>query len=249
MSSNNTALYVGAGLVGVYLLTRGGSTAAASNPVTSLLSSVLPSSTPPNVIPTGPNAGTTYPYLTAGAPAIPPAFSQAYINSYILPAMIAVNSNVSNPGYTLSQTDATNYMANYTDVAQWANNTGPQGGARHQTPYQAAVYHWHTYGVPQARTFMPLPWNDPGAWVPAVQNPNSSGSSSTMSVIGDVASVALAVLGPNNQDDPVLNDTEIQCVVTGAAVAKALLPMFKTADPVLVQKIDNKINSVIMQYN
>jgi len=235
--NNNTLLILGALGVGAYLVLNN----SGSNPVSNLLTTAT------NVANTASSAvqTTTYPYLVAGAPALPNVFNQAYYAQYIRPAMVAANPNVNNPGYVLNQTDATNYMANYTDVQEWANS--PSVLAENQTGHSvlgACQYHWHTYGVPDQRTFLPLPWNDPAVWIPPPVNPKSSGSGSTLKTIATVASVAAMFIGPND----VLNDTEINLLVTSAAITKKILPFYLQVAPDLVASINSKLDSLISQY-
>lgn len=199
------------------------------------------------------NSGTTYPYLVPGAPALPPAFDQQYVDQFILPAMIQANPNVGNPNYVLTQTDASNYMANYVQVAQWANNPATLNQPNNPTRsvLVACQIHWHLYGVPQKMTFLPLPWTDPQQWIPAPSNPKGAGGSNTLGWVATLGTIALGVLkilGPNDPE-PVLDDEGIQIVVCGAAIAKDLLPMFAHCNPEMVDTINNKINSVIAQYN
>lgn len=242
--SDNTLLIVGGLVVAGYFLFFNNSAGPVTNPLTtlqnagtSLLNTV--------VAPT-----TTYPYLVTGAPGIPAAYSAPYYLVYIRPAMLALNSNINNPAYTLSNTDINNYFANYTDVKQWAYNTGPTGGGRAMTPQQAAIYHWHTYGVPDQRTFLPLPWNDPVNWVPPPANAKSSSSSSwigtALQVAGTVAS-AVIMAGPATSDSN-LNDGEINLVITSAAITKKILPFYLEVAPKLVASIENTIDILISEY-
>jgi hypothetical protein len=238
-SKDINPLWVAGGLaVAGYFILKGNASAAPGTSVLSQLQNAASSAV--NVV----SSGTTYPYLVTGSPALPPAYNQQYYAQFIRPAMVAANSNVNNPGYTLSPVDVANYMANYTDVAQWANNTGPSGGARHQTPAQAAQYHWKTFGVPDQRTFLPLPWNDPGQWVPPPANSNSSGSGSVLKTVGTVASLVGMFLGPDDK----LNDAEIDLIVTSAAIIKKILPFYLDVAPELVHSIDFKLDNLISQY-
>jgi hypothetical protein len=231
----------------------------------------------PSTVPlsTVPPAGTTtepltsYPYLINGAPLpMPSVFNQAYYLTYIYPAMIAQNSNVSNPAYTLSQTDAINYLANYTDVSQWANNASAQGGGRHDTPYQAAVYHWHTYGVPEQRTFLPLPWTNPAQWVPAPVKTGSSvfgdvlkgltvvgagvlevASAGTLTpVVAPTAALALSAESSIKGTCPVPSDDELQILFTGAWVLTNILPYYNQTNKKVVKQINNTLHSLLNQY-
>ena len=196
-------------------------------------------------------ASAAYPYLVTGAPALPSSYSQAYYLSYIYPAMVKANPNVTNPSYTLTSGDAAQYMANYQDVSTWANlsstiNSKQAGG----TVLGALQYHWHTYGVPQQRTFLWLNPPDTAAYVPAQSNPNSSGSSSTFSDIlstaGTVASYAIALAGPQNQGS--LNDLDIETIVTASAVIKNILPFYKNSNNSFVVSFDNELDQILTRY-
>lgn len=261
----NKVLFAGAGLFAAYMLFKGNSGSGAPGLVSTLqngLTSLLPGSTP----------GTTYPYLTSNAPALPAAYNNAYYLNYIRPAMIAANSNVANPGYTLTQSDANVYMNNYVDVAQWANNatTLKQNVTKH-TVLGALQYHWHTYGVPDQRSFLPLPWIDPQQWVPPPQNTKSSGGGIFGSILkavtvigGGILEVASAgaltpivapataaalqlegqIHGPINQ----LNDAEIDLIVTSGLVIKKILPFYLQVAPELVDSIEFRLDDLISKY-
>lgn len=233
--TTDTLLIVGGVGVAAYLLLSGKSAPGTSivSTLQNVASSVLPGS------------GTTYPYLIPGAPGLPAAYNQAYYLTYIRPAMLAANGNINNPGYTLSQTDANNYLANYTDINEWAHSASvlkeSQTGG---TVLGAAQFHWHNNGVAEQRTFLPLPWNDPTQWVPPPVNNKSSGSGSTLSTIAEVAGIAAMFVGP----EPVLNDTEINLVITSAAIIKKILPFYLEVEPDLVDSVSFKLDNLIAQY-
>jgi hypothetical protein len=215
----------------------------------------------------------TYPYLISGAPAIPSAFDKTYYLTYIRPAMVAVNGNVNNPGYTLSATDCANYLANYTDLQTWVKLPATIAATwSGHTVNGALIWHWHTYGVANQRTFLPLPWNDPTAFVPAPVSPKSSGGSGFFSTILKVATITTgavlevtsagaltpivapatsaaltaesAIHGPGD----ILTDDEISLIITSAAITKKILPFYLEVAPDLVDSIQNKLDILISEY-
>lgn len=210
----------------------------------------------PNGDSTGPvqttsNGGTVYPYVTKGAPNFPTSYNQQYYLSYIYPNMVAANPNVTNPNYSLTPNDAAQYLSNYADLDQWAalpstlnskQIAGYGGGT-----LGAARFHWANNGVPEKRTFLWLYPPDQTNYV-APAGKASSGSTFT-TILKDVTSVAgaaIALAGPN---DPGLNNTELELIVTGGAVVKNMLPLFANADNNLVTLIDNRLDQILTFYS
>jgi hypothetical protein len=213
--ANNTLIYVGGAAVLGYVLIKN---SAVSSPST---------------------AGTVQ-----GAPPAPATYNQAYYLAYQYPALIAANPNLLNPNYQLSATDAGNYLANYTDIQQWANTVVPKPFG---TLQQALQYHWTTYGVPDKRSFVPFAPPDNANWVPPPAQPKSSGSSSTFSsILGTVASVGIAVLGVT--DNTRLNDADLQLLYTGGGVAKDIAAMYHNVNPDLSWAVYAKINEILTNY-
>lgn len=265
--SDKTLIYVGVGAAAYFLVIKP-ALSGSSTSGSSLLSSLLPSATPSNTGAASPALLTTYPYLVANAPPIPTAYDDSYYKNYIYPAMLAADGNVGQPKYTISQDEANNYGANYTDVAQWANNTGPEGGARHQTPLQAYQYHWHTYGVPEQRTFLPLPWNDPANWVPPPPSPKSglfkgiliavtavaAGVVEVVSVgtltpvVAPAAAAAITAESQINGANDALSNEEIAILLSGAYIINEILPFYNQAQPTAVRAINAVLQPLLAEY-
>ena len=263
---NNTLLYVGAGAVGLYLLLNnaGGSAASSSLLTTGSQASLLPNSTAQN----------TYPYVLPGAPAIPAAYDDNYYKTWIRPAMVIVNSNLNNPGYRMNDSEAAAYLANYLDLRQalpaWVGHKFSDWGTVTNIT-DAANRHWKIYGVAEQRTYMPLPWSEMVAFVPAPAKTSSgsgllgtivkvatiaaggiltvttAGTAAPLIAAGESAALtaeSAAFHGPGD----VLNDEEINLVVTSAAIIKKMLPFYLQVAPQLVNSIENKLDTIIAKY-
>lgn len=268
---DNTILYVALAGVGAYFLLSG-----SGSPVTAALSTAQSAAANllnPSASPSVP-AAQSYPWLISNAPAIPPVFDDIYYLTYIRPAMIAANPNVDNPNYQLTPTDQDNYMNNYLDLRQalptWLGKTFP-GNQKITTLPQAIQRHWNIYGIPDQRTFLPLPWSTTANYVPPPVNTKSSGnglfgtllkvatiaagatitiaSGGTLApIVAPATSAALTAESAIHGPEDVLSDEEINIVVTSAAVIKKILPFYLQANPILVASIENKLDSLISQY-
>lgn len=217
MAKSNTLLWVGGGVAAFMLLSKGGLSALSFGPKT-------------NAAP-----GT----LVPNAPAPPSVYSQAYYNAYQYPAMIAANPNVSNPNYQLTGAEANQYLQNYMDIAQWSRTFN------NKTPQQAAQYHWTTYGVAERRTFMPLIPQDLTPYTPPPANKNASSGNSFSSILGTVASVAIAFAGTESNR---LNNADVDLIFKGSAIIKEILPMYASSDLQLTRAIDDRLNNVLSDY-
>lgn len=219
--SNNALVWMGAAAVGGYLLLAGSGGVAATS------SAVQP------------------PYLVPGAPALPAAYNQAYYLNYEYPAIVGYNPNVTNPNYVLTAADAQAYYSNYLDIQQWAASVVPSKFPNLQSALQ---YHWNVYGVPDKRSFVAFVPPDNANWVPPPVNNNSSGSSFLFSsILGDVASVAVAFAGPQNTDR--LNDLDLELLFNGSAIARAVVPMYAQTSHDQAVAIFEKINDVLTDYS
>jgi len=217
---------------------------------------------------------TGYIYLVNGAPLpIPSGYDSSYYATYIYPAMVQANGNVGSKDFVFPNGSgfADQYLANYVDVQQWLASFKiplPMGERQHNQ----LVYHWQTYGAIEQRTFLPLPWQYPVNWVPpppkvesgldkvltvALQVATEVGGVVASPVTGGAsvyaAQVAVAaesqIKGVNEPVDYGLNDTEIECVITGAAVANQILPLFANVAPNMVNAIYDKMASIVNSYN
>lgn len=184
--------------------------------------------------------------LTPGAPAPPSVYDGNYYLAYEYPAMVKANPNVTNSGYNLTDAEATQYMANYLDISQYAN--AKSSVKNFGSALNAARKHWHDHGVAEKRTFMPLqpPFTVP--FKPAQSNSNSSGDSEDSgSWVGTALSVAATIvsfLGETN-----LNNTEIQLLFNGGGIMYDVVPMFYDADPVVCTKIKERLDDLLTIYS
>lgn len=233
MSKTNTPLLVGGAALGLYLLL--GRNSSSTSPLTALTKTLLPGGTSGNgASPVVPNA----PALT------PLAWNEAYYNSYQYPQLVANNPNLQNPNYQLTDADASNYLNNYLELQQWVQNADVK--KKFGNNKAALQWHWTTYGVPYHYSFVPFTPPKNVQWTPPPVNKNSSGNSSMFTtILGDVATVAVAALAG---DEPLLNDAEINLVLTSAAVTKKILPFYLFGNQKLVSSISQKLDSIISAY-
>jgi hypothetical protein len=163
------------------------------------------------------------------------------------PALVAAMPELGNVNHVFTQADATQYYANYLDLRQviptWEGNLS--GGLT----LANAQYHWSVSGgCAQKRIFIPLvpPSNVPGA-APA---PKSSSSTSWIGPALQVAGIVVsAVAGTNDSNNTYgLNDTEINCLITGAAVLNDILPFYEAKQPAKVTAATNRLNTLLVQY-
>lgn len=190
-----------------------------------------------------------YPFLVAGAPPLPStwqgtnASSNQYYLSYIYPAMVAYDANMTNANYTLTTNEANQYMSNYLDIYQYVN--APSTVKKYGSAVAAAQNHWKVYGVAEKRTFLPL--------LPRSNVPFSGGSSSSSSgwlsdivpVLTDAVEVVASVAGPSISG---INESGIVLIMESSAITKKMLPFFANVDPNAVALINNNINSVLTRY-
>jgi len=191
--------------------------------------------------------------------------------------------NLTNVNYQLSDSEKTQYLANYLDLQQglpgWIGQK--HNGVKMNSINDAIQVHWSVYGVPEQRIFLPLVPPSNVAYKPPPQNPKSSGGGlfkgilEGLTVAGGIAltiasagaaapivapavaatltSTAVAteqnVIKGINTPSALLNDREIEILVTGAAVAKNILPMLAKANPARAEIINKAINALVAQYN
>lgn len=219
MAKNNTMLYLGGAGVLAYLLLK-----------------------PKTATVVTPGGAITVP----GAPAPPASYSDAYYLAYQYPAMVAANPNITNPNYTLTASEANQYMQNYLELQQWLPTVVPHSFPNNQAALQ---FHWKTYGVAQKYTFLPLIPPKNANWVHPPTTASSSGGGFPWStVLTTAATVAIAIIGPGPQQIRRLNDAEIDLIINGSAIAKHIVPLYAQADHKLAVAIDNKINELITDY-
>lgn len=267
---SNTLLYVGLG-VGAYLLLSGG----ASNPLTSLVSTILPSGTA--AAPVAGSAATSIPgvvilggtYVLAGAPAPPLSYptglwqqvKNGYYTQYEYPAHVAANPNISISAYQLTDAQAQQYLNNYTDVNGWANNSPANSqGVKFTSPLNAARWHWNTYQPGEQRTFLPMMPVFTGTFqnveVAAGINPatgksvtaaKSSSTIQTVATIGlDGLKIAGGIVALLGPNDVELTPYEVTVLATAGAVIKQILPFYNSK---LSQAIDARFDGLIKQYS
>lgn len=179
-------------------------------------------------------------------PALPPAIQQLPANvgdnyeKIIYPAMLAANPNIGNPNYTLTDGEAQTYWNNYRDLREGAVNWF---NGNH---ILAARDHWHTNGVPEKRTFMPLNPPTIAPYIGPPVSPKSGGSSFWSGVLGVATSVLDVVLGDGQ--DIRLSDREVELIANSGAVIKQILPFYYNADLELAGRIDAKLDELLKEY-
>lgn len=259
--TDNTLLILGAAAAGLYFLTSSSNTTP----------NVLPGATAA-LLPYGVPA-LSYSYLVSGAPAIPAVYDVIYYKTYIRPAMLIADSNINNPAYVLSDTDITNYLNNYLDLRQglptWVGKK--TAGVTQTSLNMVAQTHWRIYGVAEQRTFLPLPWSSNVPYIPPP--PTSSSGSGVFGTILKVATIAaggIVTVATGGTAAPLvaagesaaltaesaafhggpeqLSDTEIEMLVTSAAIIKKILPFYLQVNPQLVNSIENRLDSLIAKY-
>lgn len=159
----------------------------------------------------------------------------------IYPAMVRANPNIANPNYTLTPAEANQYLNNYLDIKQgtinWFNGDHTK----------AAQEHWHTNGVPEKRTFLPL---NPPSVIPYSGPPvgDAGGGGNFLSgALKVITSIADIIVGDQNQVQPTQGDIDV--IVNSAAVLKALLPYFyNTPDGKKALAIEDKMTELLNKY-
>lgn len=214
-----TLLLLGGGAVGLYLLTNKSG------------GSFLPGGSSSN---TGSNAPTTY-GINGGYSGVHAAVVANYA------AIVAADPRQANPNYQLTSAEAQQYLANYSDIQGVSTWPGGLSQANLQK-------HWTLYGVSQQRIFLPLQPPSTAPYIPPVQNPKSSGGSSSFlsSALGVVTTILPFILGAS---EPHLNNAEVQLLMTGGAIIKDILPMYRASNRDVVDAIDNKLNDLLTQYS
>jgi len=165
--------------------------------------------------------------------------------------LLAAVPNLGNPSYSMTDAEASQYVANYSDLQQglpsWLNVKQPDGTTP-TTLNQAARSHWKFYGCAEKRIYLPLQPPSTAAFIPPPQNSQAkpSGSSSTLSTILGVATTVLGFLGEN---DGQLNNADVQMLFTMSAVIKDILPLYEPKDPLLTRAIEAKMNVLLNQYS
>lgn len=165
--------------------------------------------------------------------------------------LAAANPNLNNPNYTMSAAEASQYLANYSDlqtaIPAWIGHK-MINGTTPKNIQQASQCHWNEYGCAEKRIFLPLTPPSTAAYIPPPATSASGGGSFLSSALGVVTAVlpyAAALLG----ETPKLNDTDLQLVFTGGAVINDILPLFAANDPILVGDIQTRLTSVLKQYS
>lgn len=228
---NNTLLYAGLGVGALLFLTKSGS----GNPITNLLS---PTSTTPGVTPISPTG-----LIAINSGQLGGNGSYNTVSNYA--QLVQANPNLMNPNYLMTAAEQQQYLSNYQDLQtglpQWVS--AHTGGVNTLT--DAINRHWRTYGVAEQRVFVPMQPRSGAAYIPPVTPPKPTSSGSNWVSTGlSIATAVIGLLGPNDQ---LLNNGEVQVLVTGGAVIRDILPMFMSADP-LAGAIDQKLTDVLKNY-
>jgi hypothetical protein len=222
--AKNTWLWIGGGVIAYLFLTKNSGTV---NPLQNLLPAVVPA------VPT-----------TYGIGVQRPAPYAESVQNYA--AIVVANPNQANPYYQLTAAEQQQYVANYLDIRQgvatWPGGLSPANIQKH----------WTLYGPSQQRIFLPLQPPSGAPYVAPPSNSNSSGMgfintvSTIVSVGGEVAKIAM-MAGPE-PFEPLLNDAEVDLLVTSSAVIKKILPYYLEVAPNLVASIDNNIDGLLSRY-
>ncbi|MGH7954836.1 MAG: hypothetical protein ACREOZ_02625 [Gloeomargaritales cyanobacterium] len=220
----NPIVYVaGAGVLAYLFLNKSAVPGSTSAP--SLLNNLLPSSTPTTY---GINAGTL---LHNDHDAV-----QNYAQ------LTTANPNLLNSNYQMSAGENAQYGANYLDLRQglasWPGGYTPANLQKH----------WGLYGVADQRIFLPLVPTSNGSFIVPPANPKTSAGGgifgTILKAVTTIGPSLVALAGPEDQ----LNDTELNLIVTSALIFKKILPFFAIIDKSLVISINNKIDSLLTQY-
>jgi hypothetical protein len=231
--NDNTLLYVGIAAVGAYFIFSGSGTSTA----TSALSNILPGATGSLV---GINSG-----IRGGS-------GDFYtVSNYA--ALLSADPNLGNPQYQMSAAENAQYIANYQDLQTGLALFVQQGGVngfKFNTMPAAAQYHWTYYGCSEKRIFLPLQPPSTAAYVAPPPPPKSATAAkpTTQSWITtglQVAGTLAMLLGPN---DPQLSTGDLYVLLNASGIIKNILPFYLQADGILVDSIENKMNSLIAQY-
>lgn len=244
---NKKLIWIGGGLVGAFVIYK--SKAAATTSLTSSTGATASNALTPGESITQINAmidNGIYPFVIPGAPPLPSAYNDIYYQTYIYPTMVAWDKNITNPNYTLTDEQLMQYADNYLEIRQWLPTVVP---GKFPSDQAALQWHWSTYGVPYKYTYLPLYPPKDASYVPppvAVR-----GSSETWTIIGDVIKVgstvvAAAAAGVNAK---LLNNSEIELVVTSGWVLKNVLPLFAKSDNMLVSSIDKQLDAILTTYD
>jgi len=246
MSSNINPWILVGGAAAIYFLTRPASAPGTvpSTGITSIipgLNNVIPGSGATSAANVGVNSG-----VKGG--------NGSFYTVANYAALLAANPNLGNPNYQMTDAEAQQYLANYSDLQTglptWIGHPDV-GGNTVTSLNQAAREHWKYYGCAEKRIYLPLQPPSTAAFIPPpVNNQAKSGGGSSWigSAISTVGSIALALLGNQSASVPVLNDGEVNVLVTGAAIVKKILPFYLQVAPDLVHSIENNIDAALSQY-
>lgn len=235
MAKSNTLLYVG--LAGAaYLLLKPKTT----TPV--LTSSGYPVVKSPGTSMTNP--GQTSANVPAGVDPNALISSTSGLTYGQYAAAQAQNSNIGNPNYNLTDAEAQQYMNNYIDLQQalpyW------QKAHVYNTAVEAGRGHWKSNGAAEKRSFLPMTENTAHIYVPAPENSNTSGSGGGKSFISSALGIAGSIISLFGTVVPVLSDYEAEVLITGSAIAKDILPMFRNSH--LYPAASDRMNDLLTQY-
>jgi len=216
-------LYIGAGLVGVFLLTQKKST-----PSTKTFTSS------PGVQNTG--SGTSYTTPVNNSSQTPGYYVDATGNKVTVQPTPAQNAGLTDPGYQMTPSELATYNANYLDLQQGMRDWIPKYGSLNA----ALQAHWNQAGCAEHRTFLPLVSKYHDAYIPPP--PNDSGWLST--ALSVVTTVAPFIAGVNdNAGIDQLTYGDKQLLLTGSAVVNELLPLY--GDSGKARGTAEKMNSIL----
>jgi len=258
MAKKNNILLIGAGAAALYFIYNSKQAAAATTPATTPTPgrSNLAVNTMPQLY--GINSG-----LQEGNGGI---YTVANYTT-----LLAQDPNLGNVNYQLTNAEKAQYLSNYLDLQQglptWIGQK--HNGVKMNNINDAIQVHWSVYGVPEQRIFLPLVPPSNVAYKPPPQNPKSSGGGFLKTLLEVATGAAGTLLAPatggaslvaagaatklesaiNGANDKILNDKEIEILITGAAVAKDILPMLAQANPQHATVINNAIDNLVSQYN
>jgi hypothetical protein len=235
------------------------------NPITNALAQLLPgSTTTTQQIPTtyGINSG-----IRGG--------DGSYFTCANYAQLLAVNPNLGNPNYVMTDTENGQYLANYLNLQQalpyWVGQKAIDG-THPANILQAAQVHWRNYGCAAKMIFLPLEPPSGANYVPPPSAKKSSGSGILGTILKSVTIVAGAALtvasagtaapliaagtsvaltaesAIHGVSDTLLNDSEVQLLFQGAAIIYDILPLYAQNDPLLVAAIKLQLDTLLKQY-
>jgi hypothetical protein len=266
----NPLLIVGGGIA-AYLLYEQyikGQTPAVTAPAVTTFNPVVPVTNAETQSVTAAEAGTTQVYgVNSGVK----GGNGSFYTCANYDQLLALNPNLGNPNYVMTQAEANTYLSNYLDLQQALPTWVGQDtyGFHVNTIYDAVTLHWKDYGCAEKRIFYPLVPPSNNNYIPP---PPKAASTSIWGTIAKVATIAAggiltvasagtaapliaagtsaaltaesAIHGP---DIAQLSDMDLQTIVTGGYILKKILPFYLESSPDVVNSIINQLDALLLQ--